>query len=131
MSVVVTVTPEEVADNTGLWVLVFLGYGYRYLSFANGLLRWAREASYPVYIMHQTIIVAIGYYVIQASWSPWIKYFVILALTMAACFVLYEALVRRFAVLRFAFGMKALRPSGRGRAVTGLVSQPLVRDDVQ
>jgi len=116
---------------TWLWVLVFLGYGHRYLSFANGLLRWAREASYPVYIMHQTVIVAIGYYVIQASWSPWTKYFVILALTMATCFVLYEVFVRRFPVLRFAFGMKALRTSGRGRTPKELVSRPLARDDVQ
>jgi peptidoglycan/LPS O-acetylase OafA/YrhL len=116
---------------TWLWVLVFLGYGYRYLSFANGLLRWAREASYPVYILHQTLIVAIGYYVIQASWTPWTKYVVILALTMVACFVLYEGLVRRFAPLRFAFGMKALRTPERPAPATGLVTAACIRDDVQ
>lgn len=104
---------------TWLWVMVFLGYGHYYLSFSNPLLRWAREASYPIYIMHQTLIVVIGYYVIHAPWTPWTKYFVILGLTMAACFALYQGCVRRFAPLRFAFGMKAPArrrksdPSGR------------------
>lgn len=107
---------------TWLWVMVFLGYGYRYLAFANPLLVWAREASYPVYIMHQTVIVVIGYHVIQYSWTPWTKYFVILALSMSACFVLYEGCVRRFAVLRLAFGMK-VKPT-RLR----LVSAPVGRE---
>jgi glucans biosynthesis protein C len=92
---------------TWLWMMVFLGYGYRYLSFVNPLLIWAREASYPFYIMHQTIIVMIGYYVIQRTWTPWIKYFVVLGLSISTCLVLYEAFVRRFAVLRLIFGMKA------------------------
>ena len=33
-------------------ILAFIGYGYRHLSFANPLLRWARDASYPIYILH-------------------------------------------------------------------------------
>ncbi|MET3654503.1 acyltransferase family protein [Dyella japonica] len=91
---------------TWLWMMVFLGYGYRYLSFVNPLLVWAREASYPFYILHQTVIVAIGYYIIQCSWAPWTKYFVILMLSMSACVVIYEGCIRRFPVLRLVFGMK-------------------------
>jgi glucan biosynthesis protein C len=98
---------------TWLVVLAFLGYGHRYLSFANPLLRWARNASYPIYILHQTVIVVIGYYVIQRPWAPWTKYWVVLVATLVACVVLYELLVRRFAVLRPAFGMKAARAGAR------------------
>jgi peptidoglycan/LPS O-acetylase OafA/YrhL len=90
-------------------VLAFLGYGYRHLSFANPLLRWARDASYPIYILHQTVIVAIGYYVIQASWSPWAKYWTVLAATLASCVLLYEFCVRRFSATRLIFGMKPQR----------------------
>jgi glucans biosynthesis protein C len=113
---------------TWLWVMVFLGYGYRYLSFVNPLLIWAREASYPFYILHQTVIVAIGYYVIQCSWTPWTKYFAILFLSMSACFVLYEGAVRRFAVLRLVFGMKVQPASLRFVSVLG---RRAVRDDIQ
>jgi len=99
---------DRVGSNlfTWLWLMVFLGYGYRYLSRTNRVLAWAKDASYPFYIMHQTIIVAIGYYVIQCAWGPWMKYFAILLLSMGACLVLYEGCLRRFAVLRLAFGMR-------------------------
>lgn len=110
---------------TWLCVMAFLGYGYRHLSFCNPLLRWARDASYPIYILHQTIIVAIGYYVVQVSWRPWTKYWVVLIATLVSCCLLYELVVRRFGVTRFVFGMKPrrsaeLRPtptSERGSAV--------------
>ena len=94
---------------TWLWLMAFLGYGRQYLSFENRLLVWSREASYPVYILHQTIIVAIGYFVIQQSWAPGIKYWVVLSATLASCALLYELFIRRFAVLRPVFGMKADR----------------------
>jgi glucans biosynthesis protein C len=91
-------------------VLAFIGYGYQHLSFSNLLLRWARDASYPIYILHQTVIVAIGYYVIQAPWSPWVKYWTVLVATMVSCGLLYEFAVRRFGIARVIFGMKPERP---------------------
>jgi peptidoglycan/LPS O-acetylase OafA/YrhL len=90
-------------------VLAFLGYGYRHLSFCNPLLRYARDASYPIYILHQTVIVAIGYYVIQTSWQPWVKYWTVLLATLISCCALYELVVRRFGVTRLIFGMKPRR----------------------
>jgi glucans biosynthesis protein C len=86
----------------------FIGYGRRYLSFSNPLLRWARDASYPIYILHQTAIVAIGYWVIQQPWNAWTKYAVVLLGTMATCFALYEG-IRRVQLTRLLFGMKAFR----------------------
>lgn len=100
---------------TWWWLMVFLGYGRHHLSFSNGLLRWARDASYPVYILHQTLIVALGYYVIQTPWEPWTKYVAVLAATMISCCALYEAVVRRFALSRLFFGMKGKVPSAAGK----------------
>ncbi len=85
-----------------------IGYGRRYLSFSNPLLRWARDASYPIYILHQTVIVAIGYWIIQQPWTAWTKYAVVLLGTMAICVVLYEG-IRRVQLTRLLFGMKAFR----------------------
>lgn len=106
------VAHDSVIDHVGsnvftwLWTMVFLGYGYRYLSFANPLLVWAREASYPLYILHQTVIVLVGYVVVQYPWGPWTKYVVVLLASMAVCLAVYEGCLRRFRGLRFAFGMK-------------------------
>jgi peptidoglycan/LPS O-acetylase OafA/YrhL len=105
---------------TWFCVLAFLGYGYRHLSFCNPLLRYARDASYPIYILHQTVIVAIGYYVIQTSWQPWVKYWVVLVATLVSCCALYEVVVRRFAVTRFIFGMK---PRAAGSQAAPLSSE--------
>ena len=58
---------------------------------------WARDASYPVYILHQTVIIVIAYNVIQQPWGPWTKYWVVLGATLVTCVLLYEFLLRRFA----------------------------------
>jgi glucan biosynthesis protein C len=70
------------------------------------LLRWARDASYPIYILHQTVIIAIGYWIIQQPWTPASKYVLVLTATLAICIVLYQG-IRRFALTRLLFGMKA------------------------
>jgi len=92
---------------TWLWLMVFLGYGRQHLSFGNRLLTWARDASYPIYILHQTVIILIAYEVIQQPWSPWTKYWIVLVATLITCVLLYEFVLRRFAVTRAIFGIKS------------------------
>jgi glucan biosynthesis protein C len=91
---------------TWCWLMTFLGYGRHALSFSNKLLAWARDASYPVYILHQTIIVVIAYFVVGLSWSPWAKYGFVLVATLASSVACYEFVLRRFAVTRLLFGIK-------------------------
>ncbi|MGH8175165.1 MAG: hypothetical protein ACREV5_02745, partial [Steroidobacter sp.] len=57
-------------------------------------------------ILHQTVIVMLGYVVIQQPWHAWSKYAIVLAGTLLSCVLLYEILIRRFAVTRLIFGMK-------------------------
>jgi glucan biosynthesis protein C len=97
---------------TWSWLLTFLGYGRRYLSIDNALLRWARDASYPIYILHQTIILIVAYWVIAQPWSPWTKFAIVLATTIIGCVALYEGIVRRFVLIRVMFGMKSIAPAG-------------------
>ena len=91
---------------TWSWLMTFLGYGRQFLSFSNRLLVWARDASYPIYILHQTVIIVIAWFVIRQPWAPWTKYWVVLGATLVVCVLLYEFLLRRFALLRVAFGIK-------------------------
>jgi peptidoglycan/LPS O-acetylase OafA/YrhL len=86
-------------------LMAFMGYGRRYLSFSNPLLRWARDASYPIYILHQTVIIVIGYWIIQQPWNAWTKYAAVLLGTMAICVALYEG-IRRVNLTRVLFGMR-------------------------
>jgi glucans biosynthesis protein C len=84
------------------------------LSYSNRLLVWARDASYPIYILHQTVIIVLAWYIVAQRWSAGVKYLVVLIGTMLACALIYEVCIRRFGVMRLAFGMKpreALRRS--------------------
>jgi peptidoglycan/LPS O-acetylase OafA/YrhL len=108
---------------TWAWLMVFLGYGKYWLSFDNKLLRYLREASYPIYILHQTVIITIAYYVIQQPWSWGSKYLLVLGLTVGLCLLLYQLLICRFAWLRVLFGLKAgKRWQTRGNAEAPLIN---------
>jgi peptidoglycan/LPS O-acetylase OafA/YrhL len=87
--------------NIWFWIVAILGYGQRYLNVENGLLRYSREASYPFYILHQTVIVIIGYYVVQWSAAVLPKFLVIAGLSLAVTVMLYDVFVRRTNVTRF------------------------------
>jgi len=52
------------------------------------------------------VIIVIAYTVIQQPWRPWTKYWVVLVATLVTCVLLYEFLLRRWAPLRIAFGIK-------------------------
>ena len=116
---------DAIVANLFTWsaVLAFLGYGRRYLSYDNAPLRWARDASYPIYILHQTVIVAFGYFVIQQTWAPWMKYWVVLAATLVSCVMIYELIIRRFVLTRLIFGMKAAARQDRQASVAATPNQ--------
>ena len=94
------------AFNSWFWLVAILGFGSRYLIFNNGLLKYANAAVLPFYILHQTIIVIVGFFI--ASWdaSVMVKYLIISVVSFTIIVALYEVLVRRVKVLRFLFGMK-------------------------
>jgi peptidoglycan/LPS O-acetylase OafA/YrhL len=89
-----------------LFIIAILGYGRRFLSFSNGFLRYTGLASYPYYILHQTVIVIIGFFVVQWAASVAVKYVLILVAAIVVTAALYELLMRRFNVTRFLFGMR-------------------------
>jgi len=95
--------------NTWCWVLAILGYGKTYLDFSNRFLRYATEAVLPFYILHQTVIVLIGFYVVQWKIPLAAKFLFINVTATAGTLFLYELAVRRLPPLRFLFGMKRAR----------------------
>lgn len=94
------------AINTWAWLLMFLALGRRFLTFGGPLLLYAREAAYPVYILHQTAIVWIGFYVVQWPCGAFAKFVVIDLCAFGATMVVYDLCVRRAGVTRFLFGMR-------------------------
>jgi hypothetical protein len=88
------------------WLLAALGFGRHYLNKPSKLLDYANEGIYPFYILHQTIIIVIGYYVIQVQESIGAKFLFISTLSLILSVAIYDFLIRPFKVTRFLFGMK-------------------------
>jgi len=93
---------------TWLVIVGLLGYGRRYLNRESAALAYLAEASYPVYLLHQTVIVVAAYYVVGLPATEPFQWLTLLVVSVAATFVLYE-LVRRFQTTRFLFGMRPQR----------------------
>lgn len=91
------------------WLVAICGFASRYLRFRNGFLKYANEAVLPFYILHQTVILTIGFYVIRLNTSLWLEYLIIAFSAFAVTAAVYELLIKRFNALRFLFGMKLLR----------------------
>ena len=90
-------------------VLAILGFGTQYLTFSTPFLRYANEAVLPFYVMHQTVLLSVGYFVVRWAIPDVVKFAIIAVTSFAIIMSLYEFLVRRINVLRFLFGMK-VRP---------------------
>jgi glucans biosynthesis protein C len=101
--------------NAWCWVLAILGYGRRYLDVPSRVLDYANEGIYPFYILHQTVIVIVGFYVVQLEESILAKFLFVSTLSLALSWAVYELLIRPFPVARFLFGMKP-RPVPAGVA---------------
>jgi glucan biosynthesis protein C len=91
---------------TWFYLLAILGYAHRYLNFSNRFLAYACEASLPFYIIHVTVLVIVGYFVVQWNMAIWVKYLLIISISFASIVVVYEFIIRRINVFRFFFGMR-------------------------
>lgn len=87
------------------WVFAIIGYGKKYINKKHRALSYINEAVYPFYILHQTIIVILAYYVVQVSDSILSKYFFIVIVTFALTMFLYHLVIRPNSILRYLFGM--------------------------
>jgi peptidoglycan/LPS O-acetylase OafA/YrhL len=92
----------------GAWccILAILGFGRKYLNYTTPFLKYANEAVLPFYILHQTVILAVGYFVVQWAIPDLLKWLIVVPVSFAIIMILYEFLVRRYNVMRFLFGMK-------------------------
>lgn len=100
------------------WLLVVFGFGMQHLQVNKPFLKYANEAVLPFYILHQTVIVTLGYFIVRWPIPDWLKFFLILLGSFGLVMVLYEYLLRRVNFLRILFGMKVLprlkaAPSGQ------------------
>ncbi|WP_420319067.1 acyltransferase family protein [Ekhidna sp.] len=104
-----------------LWLLSMLSLGKRYLNRPHPLLAYANRAIYPFYILHQTIIIIIGYYIVTlVDEGILAKYLFVSTASFILSVAGYEYLIRPFRLMRFLFGVKELPKKEKQKDFTKL-----------
>lgn len=91
--------------NSFSWVMFLFGLSQKKFNFNHRLLNSLNVGILPFYILHQTVIILIGYYIISFDFNILAKFSIILSLSFSATIGLYQ-IIRRFKMLRVLFGMK-------------------------
>ncbi|HEX2606906.1 MAG TPA: acyltransferase family protein [Flavisolibacter sp.] len=88
------------------WVFTAVGYGKTYLDHKKPVLGYLNNAVYPFYILHQTVIVVLTYYLVRTSDTIGMKYLFTVLSTFFITMAIYHVVIRPNPVMRFLFGMK-------------------------
>jgi len=93
--------------NLGRWLMMvgLLGMGKAYLDRSTPALQYLAPASYPIYILHQTVIVVAAFYIVQLAIGGVAQWLVLFVTAVGVTFGLYEV-VRRVPGLRMLLGIK-------------------------
>jgi glucans biosynthesis protein C len=92
------------------WLFVILGYGVKYLSFNRPVLRHLNEGVLPFYILHQPVLLCVGYYIMNMAIHDALKWIIVTVSSFFIVIGLYMIFIRKFDLLRFLFGMKTSHP---------------------
>ncbi|MEO0573243.1 MAG: acyltransferase family protein [Bacteroidota bacterium] len=91
-----------------IWMIILssVGYTMKYLDYSNPKLIYLNTAIYPFYILHQAVIVASGYYVLQWNIGIPLKFLILVFICVTSIWLVYHFVVKNTMVTRVLFGMK-------------------------
>jgi hypothetical protein len=85
-------------------ILLLMGAAHQWLNRDHPLRRTLTEAIFPFYLVHQTVIVVVGWWIQDAAYGAATMFLILAASTIASCWVFYE-IARRSGPLRPLFGL--------------------------
>jgi len=86
-------------------MVCILSLAARYLSFTNRLLQYSNEAVLPFYLLHQTVIMIVGWYILPRGADALVSFLMIALISFPSILLLYEIFIRHIPFMRFLFGM--------------------------
>ena len=103
------------------FIVMLLGFGQRYLNRPSRALTYLTGAVFCYYILHQTIIVAAGFYLTQFQLGAWPEFLGLTFITVASCGAGYEIL-RRLPGVRPWFGIKSPTQAGKALGASQIIA---------
>lgn len=102
-----------ISINHWCWLLAIIGYGGYWLRNPSNkidpqgkLLSYSKEAILPWYMLHQTLIIIVAFWLKPISLPVALEAIIIILLTCIGCWAGFE-LIRRYRLSRWLFGMNA------------------------
>jgi glucans biosynthesis protein C len=90
---------------TWCWIIFIVAMGMKYLNKESKYREPLNEAVLPFYILHQTVLLLIGFVVVQWDWNSWGKFGFIAVSALFTIVVIYTLVIKPFNFSRFIFGM--------------------------
>jgi peptidoglycan/LPS O-acetylase OafA/YrhL len=87
------------------WLIAFYGYGKKLLTKQNSVISYLSNIALPIYIIHLTVIIMIGFYVLQWE-AHWVIKFIVISISSMFIIILLCELIKTNNVTRFIFGMR-------------------------
>ncbi|MFD2176197.1 acyltransferase family protein [Veronia pacifica] len=87
-------------------IVALLSLAQRWLNKPSKTLSYMTEAIFPWYILHQTLIVMIGFWLTRQGLSVYVESSILIVLTFISCFLINEYCIRRWNWIRPLFGLK-------------------------
>lgn len=92
--------------NMWSWLLALFGLASVYLNRKSSVIIYCNTAVYPFYILHQTVIVVLAYFLMNKQLNLFAKFSLLVLGTLVVCWLLYDLLIKRFSILRLFMGLK-------------------------
>jgi len=91
-----------------IFIITVLSFAQNYLFKPSKVLTYLSESVFSSYILHQTIIIMVGYWLTRQGLSVGLEILTLTLITISGCFLLNELFIRRFKYVRPFFGYKML-----------------------
>jgi glucans biosynthesis protein C len=107
--------------------LTALGFAKHYLNRDSKFRKLANEAIFPFYLLHQPVIVVVGYFVVSMDIPVLVKFVLITVTSFTIVAGLYWLVIRHINFLRLIFGLKIIRKE-KHETEPALVLSPLMAE---
>ncbi len=94
------------ALTTWAYCSAILGLAEGFRRAEGRVFKYLREATLPLYILHNVVVVVFGWYIVQLPLGILAKFCFLTALTLVTTIAIYHFLLRRLPVFRFLLGMR-------------------------
>ncbi len=109
-----------VLNSVHIWTLILaaIGFAKQHLNFSTPFLKYTNQAVYPYYILHQTVIVVAGYFIVQWSLPIVVKLTLLICICFSIVALLYHWLIKPFILTQILFGLKPKESVSKEESVT-------------